>query len=140
MKKIKKSYEKWYIYLIFQVTFIFLTQIYYNMNFITLSSNFITRFPWYFKINLRWLLLEDYSLAHKKWISLNMTTKLVLKKHLTWSKLYLAIISALELKVNKQKSHLLFSTKIFWFFFSELLCSIWSSHFRPFNFMCSVNR
>ena len=66
MKKIKKSYEKWYIYLIFQVTFIFLTQIYYNMNFITLSSNFITRFPWYFKINLHWLLLEDNFLAHKK--------------------------------------------------------------------------
>ena len=32
------------IYLISQVTFIFLTQIYYNMNFITLPSNFITRF------------------------------------------------------------------------------------------------
>ena len=64
MKKIKKSYEKWYIYLIFQVTFIFLTQIYYNMNFIT--SNFITRFLWYFKINLHWLHLEDNFLAHKK--------------------------------------------------------------------------
>ena len=64
MKKIKKSYEKWYIYLISQVTFIFLTQIYYNMNFIT--SNFITRFLWYFKINLHWLHLEDNFLAHKK--------------------------------------------------------------------------
>ena len=31
------------IYLISQVTFIFLIQIYYNMNFITSSSNFITR-------------------------------------------------------------------------------------------------
>ena len=28
------------------------------------------------------------------------------KKHLTWLKLYLVIISALELKVNKQKKHL----------------------------------
>ena len=28
------------------------------------------------------------------------------KKHLTWFKLYLVIISALELKVNKQKNHL----------------------------------
>ena len=36
------------IYLISQVTFIFLTQIYYNMNFITLPSNFITKFPWFF--------------------------------------------------------------------------------------------
>ena len=67
------------IYLISQVTFIFLTQIYYNMNFITLSSNFITRFSWYFKINLRWLLLEDNFLAHKKCIFLNMPAKLVLR-------------------------------------------------------------
>ena len=61
------------------------------------------------------------------------------KKHLTWLKLYLVIISALELKVNKQKNHLSFSTKNFWFF-SEFLCSISSSHFRPFNFMCAFNR
>ena len=67
------------IYLISQVTFIFLTQIYYNMNFITLSSNFITRFPWYIKINLHWLLLEDNFLAHKKCIFLNMPAKLVLR-------------------------------------------------------------
>ena len=67
------------IYLISQVTFIFLTQIYYNMNFITLSSNFITRFPWYFKINLRRLLLEDNFLAHKKCIFLKMPAKLVLR-------------------------------------------------------------
>ena len=45
MKKIKKSYEKWYIYLIFQVTFIFLTQIYNNLNFITFSSNLSNDFP-----------------------------------------------------------------------------------------------
>ena len=79
MKKIEKPYEQWYIYLIFQVTFIFLTKIYYNMNFIALPSNFITRFPWYFKINLRWLLLEDNFLAHKKCIFLNMPAKLVLR-------------------------------------------------------------
>ena len=48
-----------------QVTFIFLTHMYNNRNFITLSSNFITRFSWYFKINLRRLLLEDNFLAHK---------------------------------------------------------------------------
>ena len=68
-----------YIYLISLVTFIFLTQIYYNMNFITLSSSFITRVPWYFKINLRWMLLEDNFLAHKKCIFLNMPAKLVLR-------------------------------------------------------------
>ena len=67
------------IYLISQVTFIFLTQSYYNMNFITLSSNFITRFPWYFKINLCRLLLEDNFLAHKKCIFLKMPAKLVLR-------------------------------------------------------------
>ena len=66
-------------YLISQVTFIFLTKIYYSMNFITPSSNLITRFPRYFKISLRQLLLEDYFLAHKKFISLNMPAKLVLK-------------------------------------------------------------
>ena len=67
------------ICLISQVTFIFLTKICYNINFITLSSGFITRFPWYFKINLRRLLLEDNFLAHKKCIFLNMPAKLVLR-------------------------------------------------------------
>ena len=67
------------IYLISRVAFIFLTQIYYNMNFITPSSNFITRFPWNFNINLCQLLLEDNFLAHKKCIFLNMPAKLVLK-------------------------------------------------------------
>ena len=67
------------IYLISQVTFIFLTQIYYNMNFITFSSNFMTRFLWYFKINLRRLLLEDKSLAHEKWIFLNMPAKPIVR-------------------------------------------------------------
>ena len=67
------------IYLVSQATFIFLTQIYYSMNFITLSSNFITRFPWYFKINLCRLLLEGNFLAHKKCIFFNMPAKLVLR-------------------------------------------------------------
>ena len=42
------------IHLISQVTFIFLTQIYCNMNFITSSSNFIARFSWHFEINCFW--------------------------------------------------------------------------------------
>ena len=67
------------IHLISQVTFIFLTQIYCNMNFIPLSSNFSTRFPWYFKINLCQLFLEDNFLAHKKCIFLNMSAILVLR-------------------------------------------------------------
>ena len=41
------------------------------------------------------------------------------------------------IKVNKQKNHLSFSSKNL--IFSELLCSISSSHFRPFNFMCTFN-
>ena len=68
------------IYLISQVTFIFLTQIYYNMNFITLSSNFITRFPWHFKIRLHWLLLKDNFLAHKKMHISEYACKTCLKK------------------------------------------------------------
>ena len=54
------------IYLISQVTFIFQTQIYCNMNFITSSSNFFTRFLCHFEINLRWLLLEDYFCSTQK--------------------------------------------------------------------------
>ena len=57
------------------------------------------------------------------------------KKHRTWLKLYLVIISALELKSNKQKKNKTFSTKIFWFF-SEFFCCISSSYFRIFTFMC----
>ena len=64
------------IYLISQVTFIFLTQIYYNMNFIILPSNFITRFP----DTLRSIFADCFSrtifLAHKKCIFLNMPEKL----------------------------------------------------------------
>ena len=46
------------------------------------------------------------------------------KKHLTWLKLYLVIISTLKLKVNKQKNHLSFKTINFWFF-SGFLWSIY---------------
>ena len=61
------------------------------------------------------------------------------QSHLTWLKVYL-VISALELKFNMQKKHnFSFDTKNIWFF-SEFLCSVWSSHFRPFNFMWAFNR
>ena len=46
-------------------------------------------------------------------IQLDHEIYITCKKNLTWSKLYLVIISALELKVNKQKDHLSFSTKNF---------------------------
>ena len=55
------------------------------------------------------------------------------KNHPTWLKLYLVIISALELKSNNQKKT--FSIKIVWFF-SEFFCCISSSYFRIFTFMC----
>ena len=41
-------------------------QIYYNMNFITSSSNFSTRLPWVFEINLHRLLLKDYCFSTQK--------------------------------------------------------------------------
>ena len=69
------------IYLISQITFIFLTQIYCHMNFITSSSIFITRFPWHFEINLCQLLLEDFfcSAQKKKCIFLKLSAKFALK-------------------------------------------------------------
>ena len=49
----------------------------------------------------------------------NQTMKSILnvKKHLTWSKLYLVLISALELKVNQQKTIYHSVPKTFDFFF-----------------------
>ena len=61
------------IYLISQVTFIFLTQIYYDMNYIRFSSKFNARSPWHFEINLCQLLLQDNFLTQKNayfWICL----------------------------------------------------------------------
>ena len=96
------------IYLISQVTFIFLTQIYYNMNIITLSSNFITRFPWHFKINLRRLLLEDNFVAYKKCIFLNMPAKLVLRIR-NFVKMQRSLPSLLKILVFHN-----FFSKLFW--------------------------
>ena len=118
------------IYLISQVTFIFLTQIYYNMNFITLSSNFITRFPWYFKINLHWLLLEDNFLAHKKCIFLNMPAKLVLR-----------IRNFVKMQENlwKISSSLptLLKILVFHNFFSKFF---WQLYFKNINFLTKTNK
>ena len=61
------------IYLMSQITFLFPTQIYYKMNFITSSSIL----PHDFDINLRWQLLEDF--LYKKCIFLNISVKLVLE-------------------------------------------------------------
>ena len=66
------------IYLISQITFKFLTQIYYNMNFIA-SSSIYYRFLWHFEFNLRRLLPEDFFCGTQKCIFLNNYAKLVLK-------------------------------------------------------------
>ena len=130
MKKIKKSYEKWYIYLIFQVTFIFLTQIYYNMNFITLSSNFITRFPWYFKINLHWLLLEDNFLAHKKMHISEYACKTCLKK---WG-ILLKCRETFE-KFLTACQHF-YNTGLPQFFFKDF----WQLYLKNINFLAKTKR
>ena len=41
-------------------------------------------------------------------------------------------------KLTSKKKRLLFSVKNFWFFL-ELICSVSSSHFWPFNFMCAIS-
>ena len=50
-----------------------------------------------------------------------------------------SICSGIKGEQAKKNSHLSFSTKNF-LFFSEFLCSISSSHFLLFNFMCTFNR
>ena len=82
-----------------------------------------------------WNLLFMYFTGVSHWI---MKSRLSVKKHLTWLKLYLVIISALELKVNKPKNHLSLTVPKTWFF-SEFFCSVSSSHLRPFNFICAFN-
>ena len=78
------------------------------------------------KVNPRKYQIQTYMLG-RTWNLLfiyftgvsNQTMKSILnvKKHLTWSKLYLVIISALELKVNQQKTICHSVPKTFNFFF-----------------------
>ena len=67
------------VYLISQIPFMFLTQIYYNMNFITSSSVSSQDFS----VTLRSIFVDcfwrTFFVAHKKCIFLNMSEKLVLK-------------------------------------------------------------
>ena len=49
------------------------------------------------------------------------------------------ICSGIKSQQAKKKTFVISSTKNF-LFFSEFLCSISSSHFRAFNFMCAFNR
>ena len=110
------------ICLISQVTFIFLTQIYYNMNFITLPSNFITRFPWYFGINLRRLLLE-----HNFWHTKKCKTK--------YAKLVLRIRNFVKMQGNLWKISCSLPTLLkYWsstIFFQRLLTTVFKEHQFP---------
>ena len=67
------------IYLISQIIFILLTQIYYNMNFIT-SSLFITILPWQFDINLYQHFLEQFFVAPKQMHIVEYVCKTPLKE------------------------------------------------------------
>ena len=67
------------IYLISQITFIFLTNIYYNMNFITSSSISPQDFPGTLGSIFADYFWRTFFLAHQKCIFLNISAKLVLK-------------------------------------------------------------
>ena len=63
------------------------------------------------------------------------------KKHLTWLKLYLVTISALELKKStSKKNHLSLTVPKPIDFSQNSSVPFSSSHFRPSNFMCAFNR
>ena len=101
------------IYLISQVTFIFLTQIYYN--FVTSLSNFITRFPWHFVINLSQLLLEDYFLYHAKMHTLEYIWKTCIKElrnFLKWRETFEKVLAACNSSQNTGLPW--FFLKVFW--------------------------
>ena len=118
-----------YISLISQATFKILTQIYYNMNFITLPSNFITRFPWYFKINLYWLILVDNFLAHKKMHISDYACKTCLKKLrilLKWGK---SLKNFLQ-PVNSSKIMV----------FHNFFPNFWQLHFKNINFLTKTKK
>ena len=77
LKKLKKHMKM--IYLISQITFIFLTQI-KKYEFHHIVINFITRYPWHFEINLCRLLLEDFLCSTKKMHISEYVCKTCLKK------------------------------------------------------------
>ena len=67
------------IYLVSQITLIFLAQIYYNMNFITSSSMPSQDFPVTLRSIIPNCFWRTFFVAYKKCIFLNMSAKLVLK-------------------------------------------------------------
>ena len=67
------------IYLISEIIFIFLAQIYYNMNFIPRSSISSQDFPGTLRSIFANCFWRTFFVAHKKYIFLNMSAKFVLQ-------------------------------------------------------------
>ena len=108
---------------------IFLTQIYCNINFIALSSSFITRFPWYFKINPRRMLLEDNFLAHKKYIFLKMPAKLILR-----------IRNFVKMQGNLWKISCSLPTFLKILVFHNFFQIFWQLYFKNINFLTKTKK
>ena len=96
------------------------------MKFITLPSNFITRFPWYFKISLHWLLLEDNFLAHKK-------------MHISE---YACKTLGILLKCRETFEKFLAACQLFWKYWSSKFFSIisWQLYFKNINFLTKTKK
>ena len=68
------------IYLISQIIFLFLTQIYYNMNFITSSSMLSHDFPGTLRLIFADCFWRNFSVVHKRRIFVNISAKTCLKE------------------------------------------------------------
>ena len=111
------------IYLISQITFIFLTQIYYDMNFITSSSISSQDFSGTLRSIFTDCFWRTFFLQHtKKCIFLNMSAKLVLGVLLKCRKTFKKFLAA----CNSSKK-----TGLPQFFFK----GFWQLHFKNINFL-----
>ena len=115
------------IYLISQITFIFLTQIYYNMNFIT-STISSQDFPGTLRSIFADCFCRTFFLQHtKKCIFLNMSAKLVLGVLLKCRKTFKKFLAA----CNSSKN-----TGLPQFFFK----GFWQLYFKNINFLTKTKR
>ena len=116
------------IYLISQITFIFLTQIYYEFHHIVIS--FITKFPWHFEINLCWLLLEDFFCSTQQMhISEYVCKSCVKELGICWN-------AGKPLK-NFFEPATLVKILVFQFFF---FTGFWQLYFNNMNFLTKTKR
>ena len=112
-----------YLIIYSQVAFIFLPQIYYNMN-------FITRFSWLFEINLRRLLLEDNFYSTQKMHISGYVCKICLKELGILSKCRETFEQFL-VACNSSKN-----TGLPQFFFEVF----WQMYFKNINFLTKTKR